>query len=211
MLGQKESGYKGFFISFEGGDWSGKTTQVKALVQALEKSGYRVWDTREPGGTNLGQQLRQLLMHGEDLDPYTEALLYAADRSHHVHTEILPRLQAGEIVITDRYIDSSVAYQGAARTLGAEAVADLSLWATGGLLPDLTFLLDGDPEVLKSRRENEEFDRIEMESFDFHYSVREEFLRLAQTESDRFRVLDATQSIEELSKEILTIVEAALA
>ncbi|MDU7515617.1 MAG: dTMP kinase, partial [Varibaculum cambriense] len=152
--------YPGFFISFEGGDYTGKSTQVKLLMQALVARGAAAIATFEPGGTSLGQRLRREVMHGEDLDPHTEALLYAADRAWHAHTIIKPHLQAGEVVVSDRYLDSSLAYQGIGRRLGLEKIEEISLWATRNLLPDLTILLDGDPEVLASGR-NERPDRIE--------------------------------------------------
>ena len=131
----------GLFISFEGGDGSGKSTQVDLLAKALADAGRDVVVTREPGGTAMGAEIRNLLLHGDDMGPRAEALLYAADRSHHVQSKIRPALERGAVVVTDRFLDSSVAYQGAARELGTEEVRDLSLWAVGGLLPDITFLL----------------------------------------------------------------------
>lgn len=201
----------GFFITFEGGDWCGKTTQITLLSQAFERLGLKHIVTREPGGTNLGCQLRQLIQHGEAMDARTEALLYAADRAYHVHSMIKPFLAEGGIVLCDRYIDSSVAYQGAARALGAEEIRDLSLWATEGLEPQLTILLDGDPQRLRATRSGDSFDRIEQESLDFHYAVREQYQKLLKADSEgRLQIFDAEQAIETLHEQILSVVLAKI-
>ncbi|MCK6212446.1 dTMP kinase [Georgenia sp. EYE_87] len=182
--------HRGCFVSFEGGDGAGKTTQRDLLGEWLGGLGHEVVLTREPGGTALGQVLRDAVLHGEDLDPRTEALLYATDRAHHVHRLVRPALARGAVVVTDRYLDSSVAYQGAARELGDDEIRALSLWATEGLLPDLTVLLDLDPAVAAGRRTGAP-DRLERESLVFHTRVREHFLALARAEPGRFLVLDA--------------------
>lgn len=198
----------GVFISFEGGDGAGKSTQVRLLAQWFAERGREVVVTFEPGDTALGAQLRQLVQHGEDLDPRTEALLYAADRAHHVTTVVRPALERGAVVITDRYLDSSVAYQGSGRALGAEEVERLSLWATEGLLPGLTVLLDLDP-VVGAARITRSLDRIESAGDEFHLAVREAFRsRAAADPSGRFLVLDATSSPEELHTEIIVRAEA---
>ena len=141
----------GTFISFEGGDGVGKSTQLRLLALWLADGGHEVVATREPGGTPLGVALREAVMHGDHVAPRAEALIYAADRAHHVATVVRPALERGAVVLTDRYLDSSVAYQGTGRDLGADEVERLSLWAVEGLLPDLTVLLDLDPAVGMSR------------------------------------------------------------
>jgi dTMP kinase len=189
--------HRGCFVSFEGGDGAGKSTQRDLLGEWLAGLGHEVVLTREPGGTALGQVLRDAVLHGEDVDPRTEALLYATDRAHHVHQLVRPALARGAVVVTDRYLDSSVAYQGAARALGDDEIRALSLWATEGLLPDLTVLLDLDPTVAARRRTGAP-DRLERESLQFHTRVREHFLALAGAEPGRFLVLDASVSPVEL-------------
>ena len=200
--------YPGFFISFEGGDYTGKSTQVKLLMQALAARGAATIATFEPGGTGLGQRLRREVMHGEDLDPYTEALLYAADRAWHAQTVIKPHLQAGEVVVSDRYLDSSLAYQGIGRGLGLEKIEEISLWATGNLLPDLTILLDGDPEMLVARR-TERPDRMEAAGAEFHQAVRQAFLQIAERDRQRIKVIDATAGVQEIHQQVLSLVSAA--
>ncbi|WP_341359429.1 dTMP kinase [Georgenia sp. M64] len=195
------AGSRGCFVSFEGGDGAGKTTQRDLLGQWLRGLGHEVVLTREPGGTELGQVLRDALLHGDDVDPRTEALLYATDRAHHVHHLVRPALDRGAVVVTDRYLDSSVAYQGAARALGADEVRALSLWATDGLLPDLTVLLDLEPAVAAGRRTGEP-DRIEREPAAFHARVREHFLELAAAEPGRYLVVDATLAPEEIQERV---------
>lgn len=202
--------YPGFFISFEGGDYTGKSTQVKLLMQALATRGVAAIATFEPGGTSLGQRLRREVMHGEDLDPYTEALLYAADRAWHAQTVIKPHLQAGEVVVSDRYLDSSLAYQGIGRGLGLEKIEEISLWATGNLRPDLTILLDGDPEVLVARR-TERPDRMEAAGAEFHQAVRQAFLQIAERDRQRIKVIDATAGVQEIHQQVLSLVSAAFA
>ncbi|GAA1654974.1 dTMP kinase [Georgenia ruanii] len=181
----------GCFVALEGGDGAGKTTQQELLGRWLRELGHEVVLTREPGGTELGRVLREAVLHGGDVDPRTEALLYATDRAHHVHQLVRPALGRGAVVVTDRYIDSSVAYQGAARDLGAAEIRDLSLWATRGLLPHLTVLLDLDPAAGAARLTGAP-DRIERESAAFHTRVREHYLALAAADPERYLVLDAT-------------------
>lgn len=188
---------RGRFIVLEGGDGVGKSTQRALLGRWLEERGYEVVLTREPGGTELGDLLRSALLHGGHVDARTEALLFATDRAHHVHTVVRPALERGAMVVSDRYLDSSAAYQGAARELGMDEVRDLSLWATNHLLPDLTIVLDLDPEVAAARREGAP-DRLERESLDFHRRVRAGFLLLAAADPARYLVLDATREPREL-------------
>ena len=193
---------RGVFITFEGGDGSGKSTQIQSVREWFESRGREVIVTREPGGTELGTEIRRLVQNGpEDVDARTEALLYAADRAYHVATVIAPALERGAVVLGDRYIDSSLAYQGAARSLGVDEIASLSAWATRGLYPSLTFLLDLPPEV-GARRRTDAPDRMERESMDFHERVRHEYLRLADAEPDRIVVIDAVGTVDEVFSEI---------
>ena len=193
---------RGVFITFEGGDGSGKSTQIQSVRDWFESRGREVIVTREPGGTELGTEIRRLVQNGpEDVDARTEALLYAADRAYHVATVIRPALERGAVVLGDRYIDSSLAYQGAARSLGVDEIASLSAWATQGLYPSLTFLLDLPPEV-GARRRTDAPDRMERESMDFHERVRHEYLRLADAEPDRIVVIDAVGTVDEVFSEI---------
>ena len=191
----------GLFISFEGGDGVGKTTQIRILADLLAAADVNHILTREPGGTELGVEIRRLLLHGGHVAPRAEALLYAADRAYHVATVIAPALERGAVVLGDRYIDSSLAYQGAARSLGVDEIASLSAWATRGLYPSLTFLLDLPPEV-GLHRHTDAPDRMERESMDFHERVRHEYLRLADAEPDRIVVIDAVGTVDEVFSEI---------
>ena len=186
----------GVWITLEGGDGSGKTTQAVLLEEWLRSQGREVLRTREPGGSEVGDLIRDIVLHHRgDIAPRAEALLYAADRAHHVATVVRPALQRGEAVIQDRYLDSSVAYQGAGRVLDAEEVRGLSLWAAEGALPDLTVLLDLDPAVARRRLDSADkpFDRLEAEREEFHQRVREAYLDLAAAEPERFLVVDAAQ------------------
>ena len=203
----------GLFVTFEGGDGSGKSTQSRILVDWLESTGRTVVVTREPGGTELGVELRELVLHRKgEMDPRAEALIYAADRAHHIATKVRPALERGEVVVQDRYLDSSVAYQGAGRVLGAGEVRDLSLWATGGLLPDLTILLDLHEDEGKERlaESRTRYDRLEAEEIDFHARVRAGYLELAAAEPARFLVLDARDPIESIAAAIRARVEPLL-
>ncbi|EFW09353.1 thymidylate kinase, partial [Actinomyces sp. oral taxon 178 str. F0338] len=193
---------RGVFITFEGVDGAGKTTQIRNVREWFEERGFEVVMTCEPGGTPLGAELRRLVQNGpDDIDPRTEALLYAADRAYHVATVVRPALARGAVVLGDRYIDSSLAYQGAARSLGVDEIAAMSAWATEGLSPRTTFLLDLPPEVGAGRRTDAP-DRMERESADFHERVRREYLRLADAEPDRIVVIDAVGTREEVFSEI---------
>ena len=196
----------GVFITFEGGDGSGKTTQINLLASWHEARGKNVVLTREPGGTDLGNELRDIVMHRAGfIAPRAEALLYAADRSHHIATLVRPALERGDIVLQDRYLDSSVAYQGAGRVLDPDEVRELSLWATERLMPQLTVLLDVPASIAKDRQAQTEraYDRLEAEAEDFHTRVRESYLTLAAAEPERFLVIDGRRSIEEIHQLIL--------
>lgn len=192
----------GIFISCEGGDGCGKTTQSRLLGEWLASAlTTEVVLTREPGGSPLGQQIRQLLLHGDDMGPRAEALLYAADRSHHIDTVVRPALERGEVVVTDRYIDSSVAYQGGGRKLTASQVRGLSQWATEGLMPHITFLLDIDPAVGASRFTDAP-DRLERAGDEFHQRTRRTYLEMADAEPSRWIVVNAEGTIPEIAAEM---------
>ncbi|MDF8264764.1 dTMP kinase [Luteipulveratus flavus] len=193
------SGASGVFIAFEGGDGAGKSTQIERLAAWLREGGHEVVVTREPGGTPVGQQIRELVLHGDHLAPRAEALLFAADRAQHVTTVVRPALERGAVVLQDRYLDSSVAYQGAGRDLDAQEVQRLSLWATEDLRPTLTVLLDVTPEVGRARR-GDVHDRLESEGDDFHERVRRHFLELAEAEAHRYLVVDAALPAAEVAQ-----------
>jgi dTMP kinase len=194
----------GVFIAFEGGEGTGKSTQSKLLKKWLEKEGEEVVLSREPGGTDLGQGLRKILLGHETgaISPRAEALLYAADRAHHVFSTIRPALDRGDVVITDRYFDSSIAYQGAGRVLQPNEVARISRWATESLFPTLTIIIDQPAEIglarLKSR------DRLEAEPLAFHERVRNEYLQIASLDPERYLIVDGTQSIDDIHEEIIS-------
>jgi len=199
----------GFFVVFEGGDGVGKTTQITLLAAHLRSAaggGHTVLTTREPGGTDLGIELRQAVMHGDHVAPKAEALLYAADRAHHIATLVRPALERGEVVLQDRYIDSSVVYQGGARGLGGE-VERISVWATDGLQPDLTILLDMDPAADRMARE---LDRVERETAAHGASIRALFRERAALGPQRYAVIDASQSVENVQRDVVAAVTARL-
>jgi dTMP kinase len=202
----------GLFITFEGGDGSGKTTQARFLSDWLQASGRTVVHTREPGGTELGLELREIVLHRRgDIAPRAEALIYAADRAHHIATKVRPAVERGDVVIQDRYLDSSVAYQGAGRVLDGTEIRNLSLWATEGFMPALTILLDLDESVGRNRLERRtKYDRLEAEHDDFHARVRAGYLALAAAEPERFLVLNATDSMESIAAAIRARVEPLL-
>ena len=204
----------GLFIAFEGGDGAGKSTQAARLAAALESTGHTVLRTREPGGTPIGEKLRSLVLdHGNgEIDAHTEALIFAASRAAHATQVIRPALGRGEIVLTDRYIDSSVAYQGAGRNLGQDAVQSLNEWATSGLQPHLTVLLDVDPQLGRRRRTAGQAaeDRLESEADEFHTRIRSAFLDLAAGRPASYLVLPAHLPVEELAAQILARVKTLL-
>jgi dTMP kinase len=194
---------QGIFIAFEGGEGTGKSTQSKLLAEWLEREGESVILTREPGGTDLGKDLRKILLGHETgaISPRAEALLYAADRAHHVYSVIRPALDRGDVVITDRYFDSSAAYQGAGRILNPAEVARISRWATESLYPTLTILIDVPAEIGLGRLQSR--DRLEAESNDFHERVRQEYLQIAMMDPERYFVVGGTQPVNEIHRQII--------
>lgn len=202
----------GLFIAIEGGDGAGKTTQIRNLVDHLESRGFDpVIATREPGGTPVGQSIRSVLLDGEAVSPKSEALLYAADRAHHVATLINPHLDQGGAVITDRYIDSSLAYQAGGRELSEDDVLSLSRWATSGLVPNLTLVLDIDPRVAAERMgSREDANHLDKQSLEFKDRVRQGFLRLAEAEPERYAVIPSGRSVNEVAEHIQRVVDAVI-
>ena len=195
---------KGLFITLEGGDGAGKSTQIRNIERFFEEKGLLVVHTREPGGTAIGEKLREILLDREnsEMDAVTEMLIYAAARAQHVREFIVPLLEEGRVVICDRFTDSSVAYQGYGRELG-EQVAEVNMRATGGLVPDITFWLDIDPETGRRRAGNTgELDRLELERTDFHSRVREGYRELTERYPDRIKRIDASKTIEEMREDI---------
>ena len=198
----------GFFIVFEGGDGAGKSTQVKKLTQKLESINETVVLTREPGGTELGKKIREILLDQDEFEvtPRMEALLFAADRSINMSQNIKPALEKGFVVIGDRHIDSSIAYQGVGRGLGAQTIEDISRWAVQGIVPDLTVLLDVDANTGQSRLESK--DRLDRESADFHNKVNQAFRDLANANPDRYIVIDAAKPVEEIAELVFNAFKA---
>jgi len=198
----------GFFLAFEGGEGAGKSTQIEAFVEWLKARGDDVVTTREPGGTSIGKQIRKVLLdpEGKTMDPHAEALLYAADRAQHVAEVIKPALDAGKTVVSDRFIDSSLAYQGLARGLGLQDVYEISKWAVDNTLPELVVYLKLDART-GLRRKTAELDRIELEEDGFHEKVANAYAELARTFPDRFVVVDAARPPAEIHEEIVKLFE----
>ena len=203
------------FITLEGPEGSGKTTAVEAAVKALEEKGYQIVRTREPGGTPIAEQIRNVILDkaNTNMDPRTEALLYAASRRQHLVEKVWPALKEGKIVICDRYLDSSLAYQGGARGLGVENILNVNLFATENTWPDLTLLFDITPEEGLRRisaNANREVNRLDLEKLEFHHKVRDTFLELARRYPDRFVIIDASKSREEVAKATLDAIMSRL-
>ena len=202
------------FITFEGPDGSGKTTQIRLLVEWLEEREHQVTVTREPGGTAIGAQIRAVLHDpgNAEMDPCAEILLYSADRAQHVAQRVLPALALGEIVISDRYADSTLAYQGYGRQLDLETLRTITAFATRNLQPDLSIYLDIPPETGLERRQRggEEWNRLDAEALEFHRRVRAGYLELIDRKPERWEVVDATRPVEEVQAEIRSLVEARL-
>ncbi len=200
----------GVFVVFEGGEGAGKSTQAHLLVDHLSMGGREVINTREPGGTPTAEAIRSILLDRAHagLDARSEALLFAAARAAHVKDLIRPALDRGAVVVCDRFIDSSLAYQGVARGLGVKVISELSAWATDGLVPDMTVLLDVPEELGLARAKRESIvDRIEGESAQFHSEVRKAFLDLAAADPQRYLVLEAGQPVAQTAREIAMVVD----
>lgn len=206
----------GLFITFEGGEGCGKSTQIAALKARLEAKGKTVVQTREPGGTALGESVRNLLQYddaGQGMSPEAELLLFAASRAQHVRELIAPAIAEGQIVLCDRFLDSTTVYQGVARAIDSKKVDTINQFAIGDTNPDLTILIDLPPEIGLARvhaRSDGQLDRMEKEAIEFFQAVRQGYLDLAKSEPKRFLVLDGSQSVEELETQIWQKVEATL-
>jgi dTMP kinase len=199
----------GMFITFEGADGCGKTTQQMLAADYLESKGYEVLITREPGAKGLGEDIRKILLdYKGPVSERCESLLFLADRAQHVDNMILPAIENGQIVLCDRYTDSTVAYQGYGRQQNLERIKKLNDFATNLLKPDLTFVFDIDVET-SMQRVGKEKDRMESEGKEFHNRVRNGYLKLAEEEPNRIKVLDAAKSIDEIHEEVVNILEAA--
>ena len=203
------------FITLEGPEGSGKTTAVETAVKKFEEMGYQIVRTREPGGTPIAEQIRNVILDKANtaMDPRTEALLYAASRRQHLVEKVWPAIKDGKIVICDRFLDSSLAYQGVASGLGVDEVLNINLFATENTWPDLTLLFDLDPEVGLARinsNPNREVNRLDVEKLDFHKKVRNAFLDLAKRFPDRFVVIDASQPREIVAKATLDTILSRL-
>ncbi len=193
---------KGLFITLEGGDGAGKSTQIRNIERFFTEKGLVVVHTREPGGTAISEKLRDILLdkHNSEMSAETEMLIYAAARAQHVREFIIPALEKGEIVICDRYVDSSVAYQAYGRELG-DMVAEVNRHATGGLMPDMTFWLDIDPEAGRARAAKAgDLDRLEREKMDFHYRVYDGYRKIAEAEPERVRRIDASDTVDDICR-----------
>tara|TARA_Y200000002_G_scaffold131764_1_gene108605 strand:- start:733 stop:1362 length:630 start_codon:yes stop_codon:yes gene_type:complete len=206
----------GLFITFEGGEGCGKSTQIAALKARLEAIGKTVVQTREPGGTALGESVRSLLQHddaGQGMSPEAELLLFAASRAQHVRELIAPAIAQGQIVLCDRFLDSTTVYQGVARAIDSKKVDTINQFAIGDTKPDLTILIDLPPEIGLARvhaRSDGQLDRMENEAIEFFQAVRQGYLDLAKSEPKRFLVLDGSQTVEELETQIWQRVGATL-
>ena len=199
------------FITIEGPEGSGKTTATNKVIEELVKRGYDVVRTREPGGTPISEQIRNVILDKENtaMDPRTEALLYAAARRQHLVEKVWPLTREGKIVVCDRYIDSSLAYQGGARGLGIQNIIDINMFATENTWPDLTLLFDIEPELGLARisaNASREVNRLDLEKLEFHKKVRETFLELAKSQPNRFVVIDASKSQEEVASAALNAI-----
>ena len=203
------------FITFEGGEGSGKSTVMRDVAARLTKEGYKLVLTREPGGTPIAEEIRNVILDKDNtkMDPRTEALLYAASRRQHLVEKIWPALERGEIVLCDRYLDSSLAYQGGARGLGVDKVLSINMFATEGEYPDLTLLFDLEPEEgLKRIEKNKgrEVNRLDLEKLEFHKKVRDNFHALAKKYSTRYVVIDASKPLNEVENEVYKIIKETI-
>ncbi len=203
------------FITIEGPEGSGKSSVTKKVVERLEKEGFEVVLTREPGGTPIAEEIRNVILDKKNtaMDPVTEALLYAASRRQHLVEKVWPLSKEGKIVISDRFLDSSLAYQGGARNLGIDKVLAMNMFATEGYYPDVTLLFDIDPRIGLARiaaNKNREVNRLDLEKIEFHDSVRKAFLSLAERFKDRFVILDASKPFEDVVEDAYKAIKARI-
>lgn len=203
------------FITLEGPEGSGKTSAIKIVKEQLEKEGYQIVMTREPGGTPISEQIRNVILDKGNtaMDYRTEALLYAASRRQHLVEKVWPNVKEGKLVICDRYLDSSLAYQGYARGLGVEDILNVNMYATEGTFPDITLLFDLEPEVGLARinaNSDREVNRLDLEKLDFHHRVRNGYLSLAKRFPDRFVIIDASQNLEDVASSALKAIKERL-
>lgn len=205
---------KGFLITFEGIDFSGKSLQACLLLEQLLKAGYKAKFFREPGGTEISEEIREVILNTkhQKMHPYTEVLLYAAARAQIVSEKIIPELQQGTFVICDRYYDSTTAYQGFGRSINLNFIYKLNQFVSQGHKPDVTFLIDLHPEKALARKKESKrnLDRLDRENLDFHLKVRQAYLQISETESERFVVVDGDRPVETIQKEILTSLKSKL-
>lgn len=203
------------FITLEGPEGSGKTSAIKIVKEQLEKEGYQIVMTREPGGTPISEQIRNVILDKSNtaMDYRTEALLYAASRRQHLVEKVWPNVKEGKLVICDRYLDSSLAYQGYARGLGVEDILNVNMYATEGTFPDITLLFDLEPEVGLARinaNSSREVNRLDLEKLDFHHRVRNGYLSLAKRFPDRFVIIDASKDLGEVAASALNAIKERL-
>lgn len=209
--GKDETGMSGTFLTFEGGEGAGKTTVLKELHHKLEEKGYDVLATREPGGSHIAEKIRDIILDPAHtaMDARTEALLYAASRRQHLIEKVVPHLEQGGVVLCDRFVDSSLVYQGFARKIGVDAVRELNIFATGGIKPDATLYFDIDPVLgLQRIKENEgrENNRLDQESLEFHQAVRNMYLQLQREEPERIKQIDASQTLLKVTEDAWELV-----
>lgn len=203
------------FITLEGPEGSGKTSAIKIVKEQLEKEGYQIVMTREPGGTPISEQIRNVILdkNNTSMDYRTEALLYAASRRQHLVEKVWPNVKSGKIVICDRYLDSSLAYQGYARELGVEDILNVNMYATEGTFPDLTLLFDLEPEVGLARinaNSEREINRLDLEKLSFHHRVRNGYLELAKRFPERYVIINASLPLEDVAKQALQAIRERL-
>ena len=203
------------FITFEGGEGAGKSTAIKRIVEKLTSEGYKIVLTREPGGTPIAEEIRNVILNKKNtaMDPRTEALLYAASRRQHLVEKVIPALKEGKLVLCDRFLDSSLAYQGGARGIGIDTVYNMNLFATEGMLPDLTILFDIKPEEGLARiaaNSQREVNRLDVEKLTFHNKVRDSFHELAKMFPERFVIVDASKTPDEVFEDAYKAIEDRL-
>lgn len=206
---------KGYFITLEGGEGSGKSSVIKLIVERLQKEGHQVLQTREPGGVKIAEEIRNIILDkaNTSMDGKTEALLYAASRRQHLVEKVIPALDKGMIVISDRYIDSSLVYQGVARGIGIQEVYEMNLFAIDKILPNLTLILDIEPEIGLQRinkNNQREVNRLDLESLSFHHKVRDGYRKLKDLFPERIEIFDASKSLEEVFENCYSLIEKTL-